>query len=191
MKNKFALLSLSALLIITTGCTPLPHKRPTTTQNTPRYTPPPVQQSYRPPAQPQYLPPPTSQYSPALQARQSIVKLAYQQLGTRYKYGGSSPREGFDCSGLVRYLHQNGASMNIPRTSVQQKNKSRTVQYANLQPGDLLFFKTSYKTNHVGVYIGNRQFIHAPNRRSKVKITTMDNAYWHRKFVKFGTFLES
>ena len=120
-----------------------------------------------------------------------IVKLAYQQLGIRYRYGGSSPREGFDCSGLTRYLYQNGAGIKIPRTSIQQRNKSRTVQYANLKPGDLLFFKTGSKTNHVGVYIGNHQFIHSPNQRSKVKVTTMNNAYWQRRFVKFGTFLGS
>ncbi len=180
MKNKLAL-GLSSLVVIATGCTPLPHKS-SQSQPLPHYTQPSVQQPYRPP-QPQH--------SPAIQARQSIVKLAYQQVGTRYRYGGSSPREGFDCSGLTRYLYQNGAGVKIPRTSVQQRNKSHTVQYASLQPGDLLFFKTGSKTNHVGVYIGNRQFIHAPNRRSRVKITTMDNAYWHRKFVKFGTFLDS
>ncbi len=182
MKNKLALLGLSSLVVIATGCAPLPHKS-SQRQALPRYTQPSVQQSYRPPAQPQY--------SPAIQTRKNIVKLAYQQLGIRYRYGGSSPREGFDCSGLTRYLYQNGAGIKIPRTSIQQRNKSRTVQYANLKPGDLLFFKTGSKTNHVGVYIGNHQFIHSPNQRSKVKVTTMNNAYWQRRFVKFGTFLGS
>jgi cell wall-associated NlpC family hydrolase len=124
-----------------------------------------------------------------MQARQGIIQQAYKALGTRYKYGGSSPREGFDCSGLMTYIHKNGAGINLPRTAAEQKNNSRTVRYSDLQPGDMLFFKTSSKVHHVGVYIGQRQFIHAPNRRSKVKITTMDNRYWHSKFVKFGTFL--
>lgn len=198
MKNKSPILGLIALALFTTACTPPQRyaQRPH-----PRYTPaPPVQRQYSPPpvmprAQ-QYTPPPQQHYSqtpndsPTLQARQSTIKLAYQALGTRYKYGGSSPREGFDCSGLMTYIYKNGAGINIPRTAAAQRNRSRTVNYAKLQPGDMLFFKTSAKSNHVGIYIGNRQFIHAPNRRSKVKITTMDNSYWHSKFVKFGTFLE-
>lgn len=188
MKNKLALFSLSSLVVIATGCTPLPYKS-SQRQASPRYRQSSVQQSYRPPAQPQYSP--STQYAPTIQTRNNIVKLAYQQIGIRYRYGGSNPREGFDCSGLTHYLYQNGAGIKIPRTSVQQRNKSRTVQYANLQPGDLLFFKTGAKTNHVGIYIGHHQFIHAPNQRSKVKITTMDNTYWQRKFVKFGTFLKS
>lgn len=193
MNNKSLLLGLIALVMLTTACTPRykqaqrPHHHyaPPVVRHNPS-TPP--QQHYTPPAQQQssYQP----NYSSAIQARQSIVKLAYQELGTRYKYGGSTPREGFDCSGLMTYIHKNGAGIKIPRTAAQQQNKSRTVNYAKLQPGDMLFFKTSSKSNHVGIYIGNRQFIHAPNRRSKVKITTMDNSYWHRKFVKFGTFLE-
>lgn len=181
MKNNFPLVGFIFLLFISTACTPLPHKSTYAPKNTPHYTQAPMRQQ-------QYPPPVNS--SPAIQTRQSVVKLAYQQIGTRYKYGGSSPREGFDCSGLMNYLHKKGAGVNIPRTAAQQRNKSHRVQYANLQPGDMLFFKTGSKTNHVGVYIGNRQFIHAPNRRSKVKITTMDNSYWHSKFVKFGTFLE-
>jgi cell wall-associated NlpC family hydrolase len=181
MKKKFSWGGFIILLVISTGCAPLPHRPPhAPAQQHQRYTTPATKH-------PQYSSP--ANYSPAIETRQSIVKLAYQQLGIRYKYGGSSPREGFDCSGLMNYLHKEGARVNIPRTASQQQNRSHTVQYANLQPGDMLFFKTSSKTNHVGVYIGNRQFIHAPNRRSKVKITTMDNAYWQSKFVKFGTFL--
>ncbi|MCK5918629.1 MAG: C40 family peptidase, partial [Cocleimonas sp.] len=160
MRNISPLVGLIALAISTTACTP-PQRHAKITQ--PHTT---------PPAQP-YSQNPT--YSPSHQARQSIVRLAYQELGTRYKFGGSSPREGFDCSGLMTYIHKNGASIKIPRTAAQQQNRSRTVNYAKLQPGDMLFFKTSTKSNHVGIYIGNRQFIHAPNRRSKVKITTMDN----------------
>jgi cell wall-associated NlpC family hydrolase len=186
MKPNFTLLGFITLTAITTACTP-PQRQiqrtPTShsTQVTPRHHPPPSQYQH-------YSSHPN--YSPAIQTRQSIVKLAHQTLGTRYKYGGSNPREGFDCSGLMTYLHKNGAGINIPRTAAQQQQKSQTLRYKEIQAGDLLFFKTSSKSNHVGVYIGNRQFIHAPNRRSNVKITTMDNAYWHSKFVQFGTFLK-
>lgn len=182
MKQLLSLLGLGIFCVLTTACTPLPQRQTHTVQRPPPYSPPPIQRQYKPPAQ---------NYSPAVQARQSIVQLAYNELGTRYKYGRASPREGFDCSGLMTYIHKNGAGVNIPRTAAQQRNRSRPVHYANLQPGDMLFFKTSSKTNHVGIYIGNRQFIHAPNRRSRVKITSMDNSYWFSKFVKFGTYLDS
>jgi cell wall-associated NlpC family hydrolase len=176
MKNKFPLVGLIALSIITTACTP-PQRQ--LQRPHPNYSQPSNQQnSYR------------QNVSPAIQARQGIVQQAYKVLGTRYKYGGSTPQEGFDCSGLMTYIHKTGAGISLPRTAAQQKNSSRTVRYNDLQPGDMLFFKTGSKTNHVGIYIGRRQFIHAPNRRSKVKITTMDNRYWHSKFVKFGSFLE-
>jgi cell wall-associated NlpC family hydrolase len=200
MKNIPLFLGLIVLVAFTTACTPRykQAQRPQHHYAPPvaRYNPPaPPRRQYTPP-QRKYIPPVQQQYShqanysPTIQARQSIVRLAYQELGTRYKYGGSNPREGFDCSGLMTYVYKNGAGIKIPRTAAQQQNKSRTVRYAEIQPGDMLFFKTSSKSNHVGIYIGNRQFIHAPNRRSKVKITTMDNSYWHSKFVKFGTFLE-
>ena len=192
MKNTFPLVGFLLLLVISTACTPFPHRSTQTSHHIPRYSQIPEKPHYIPPPirqQPQYSPPANS--SSARQTRQSIVNLAYQQVGTRYKYGGSSPRAGFDCSGLMNYLHKKGAGINIPRTAGQQRSKSHTVQYADLKPGDMLFFKTGSSTNHVGVYIGNRQFIHAPNRRSKVKITPMDNSYWHSKFVKFGTFLET
>ncbi len=189
MKQLFSLLGLSFFLILTTACTPLPQRQAHATQRlapniqrpVQRPTPPPIQRQYQAPVQ---------NYSPAIQARQNIVQLAYKELGTRYKYGGSSPSEGFDCSGLMTYLYKNGAGVNIPRTAAQQRNRSRPVRYEELQPGDMLFFKTSSKTNHVGIYIGNRKFIHAPNRRSRVKISSMDNSYWFSKFIKFGTYLD-
>jgi cell wall-associated NlpC family hydrolase len=198
MKNIPLFLGLIVLVAFTTACTPRykqmqrpqPHYMPPIAEYNPpvptgrRYTP--SQQKYISPAQQHYSQ--QANYSPTIQARQNIVRLAYQELGTHYKYGGSSPREGFDCSGLMTYIYKNGAGIKIPRTAAQQHNKSRTVPYSEIQPGDMLFFKTSPKSNHVGIYIGNHQFIHAPNRYSKVKISTMDNSYWHSKFIKFGTF---
>ncbi|RTZ66875.1 MAG: NlpC/P60 family protein [Aquificaceae bacterium] len=182
MKQLLFLFGLGFFLTLTTACTPLPQRQAHTIHRPPVYIPPPISQHRNPPAQ---------NYSPTIQARHNIVQLAYKQLGIRYKYGGSSPREGFDCSGLMTYVYKNGAGVNIPRTAAQQRNRSRLVRYEDLQPGDMLFFKTSSKTNHVGLYIGNRQFIHAPNRRSRVKISSMDNSYWFSKFIKFGTYLDS
>ena len=122
-------------------------------------------------------------------SRNLMVKIAWSTIGTPYKWGGNNPQQGFDCSGLMTYIHKNALGKRIPRTAAQQRDSSRTINYNQLQPGDMLFFKTSAKSNHVGIYVGNRQFIHAPSGGKLVKISSMDSSYWYKRFVKFGTFL--
>ena len=121
-------------------------------------------------------------------ARNRLLGIAKNTLGTRYKYGGTNPRSGFDCSGLLSYIHKQGLGLNIPRTAAAQRDNSRTLSYAQLQPGDILFFKTGKRSNHAGIYIGNRQFIHASTSKRRVMVAKMDSKYWHSRFVKFGTF---
>ena len=121
--------------------------------------------------------------------RNLISRMAHSTIGAPYKWGGNNPHQGFDCSGLMSYVHQKALGINIPRTAAQQRDKSRTVSYQNLQPGDMLFFKTGRNSNHVGIYIGNRKFVHAATGSKHVKVASMDSAYWHSRFVKFGTFL--
>jgi len=122
-------------------------------------------------------------------ARLQMMKVAHSVVGAPYKWGGNNPQQGFDCSGFTRFVHKNALGLNIPRVTAQQRDNSRTINYAQLQPGDMLFFKTSSRSNHVGIYIGNRKFIHAPSSGKHVSIATMDSAYWHKRFVKFGTYL--
>ncbi|MCK5902127.1 MAG: C40 family peptidase [Cocleimonas sp.] len=188
MKTIIPLFSLGTLILFSTICNALPLQH--NAHLNPYYRPTPFY--YEPPSEAfEPLEQEEAYYSPVFEARENVVRLAYQELGTRYKYGGSNPREGFDCSGLMQYIYKNGAGVHIPRTASQQRNRSRTVQYQNLQVGDMMFFKTSSRTHHVGIYVGNRQFIHAPNRRSRVKLTSIDNRYWHQHFVKFGSYFES
>ena len=122
-------------------------------------------------------------------ARQLISIMAHSTIGAPYKWGGNNPKHGFDCSGLMSYVHKNSLGINIPRTAAQQRDQSRTITYEQLQVGDMLFFKTGRNSNHVGVYIGNRKFIHAATGSKHVKVASMDSPYWHKRFVKFGTFL--
>lgn len=122
-------------------------------------------------------------------ARQLISRMAHSTIGTPYKWGGNNPHQGFDCSGLMSYVHKNALGINIPRTAAAQRDHSRTITYEELQPGDMLFFKTGRNSNHVGVYIGNRKFVHAATGSKHVKVASMDSSYWHKRFVKFGTFL--
>ncbi len=140
-------------------------------------------------------PRPTVQYIPQATpytihpARNKMVQLATSAIGTPYKWGGDSPQKGFDCSGLMTYVHKHALGIKIPRTTAQQRDRSRSIPYRQLQPGDMLFFKTGSRSNHVGIYIGERKFVHAPSRGKRVTVATMDNAYWHKRFVKFGSFL--
>jgi len=129
------------------------------------------------------------QQSPIHPARNRMMQIAKSTIGAPYKWGGNNPQRGFDCSGLMSYVHKNALGLKIPRTAAKQRDNSRTINFAQLQPGDMLFFKTGKKSNHVGVYIGNRKFIHAPSSGKRVTVASMDSSYWYKRFVKFGTYL--
>lgn len=106
---------------------------------------------------------------------QALVNTAKKYLGVPYVWGGTSPR-GFDCSGLVQYVcRQNGIS--VPRVAASQRNAGRYVSRANLQPGDLVFFSSGGRVNHVGIYIGNGNMIHAPQTGDVVKISSINSSY--------------
>ncbi len=124
-------------------------------------------------------------------SRRSILAAAFSSLGVHYRWGGNSPRQGFDCSGLTRFAHKK-VNITIPRTALKQSQASRTLQRRDLRPGDMIFFKTSGRVvNHVGIYIGNGQFIHAASGGGKVAIDDLRKNYWQKRLVKYGTFLHS
>lgn len=109
---------------------------------------------------------------------QMMVDVAKQYIGVRYVWGGSSPN-GFDCSGLVQYVARQ-CGFSIARTANRQYNYGTYVEKANLQPGDLVFFANTYTSgiSHVGIYIGDGDFIHAPNSGSNVKISSLNSGYY-------------
>lgn len=114
--------------------------------------------------------------------RKNLARDAHQYLGVPYKWGGTNS-SGFDCSGLVRAVYQlNGLS--LPRISRDQFNTGKFVLKSHLQAGDLVFFTTnkSKVVNHVGIYIGNGKFIHAPGKGKKVTIANLENNYWKRVY---------
>ncbi|MRX26622.1 C40 family peptidase [Kangiella sp. HZ709] len=115
----------------------------------------------------------------------AIVSMAKRMLGQPYRYGGSNPLEGFDCSGLVLFTHSQ-VSKGMPRVSKAQYAQSKTVSLKDLRPGDLLFYKTSSTPTHVTIYIGDRKFIHAPSSGKEVKVASMDNPYFKPRLVKAG-----
>lgn len=111
---------------------------------------------------------------------QAIVNTAKKYLGVPYVWGGTSPR-GFDCSGLVQYVcRQNGISVN--RVAADQIRNGTRVSKSNLEPGDLVFFGKG-RINHVGIYVGNGQMIHAPQTGDVVKIVSINSGYYASRYV--------
>ena len=105
-----------------------------------------------------------------------IADTALSMVGTPYLFGGSTPH-GFDCSGLVYFAYgQNG--MKVPRTSREQRRRAKPVNRRSLKRGDLLFFDTGWKSGHVGIYIGDSQFVHSPSSGQRVSVVRLDVGYF-------------
>ena len=112
-----------------------------------------------------------------------LVELAESKLGCKYVWGAAGPNT-FDCSGLAYWCHKQ-LGIEIPRTSLAQSKSGALVNKSDLQVGDLVFFKTtSAEVGHVGIYIGNNQFIHAPNKNKPVKIDSLDSSYYSSRYVR-------
>jgi cell wall-associated NlpC family hydrolase len=128
-----------------------------------------------------FIQPPASMT--AQQAISEITSRSVLLLGTPYRLGGSSPAEGFDCSGLIAHVVQDAFRLRFPRTTEEQSLVGKPVSRHAIEPGDLVFFNTLGRPNsHVGVYLGDRRFLHAPNRRGVVRIESLDQSYWSARF---------
>jgi cell wall-associated NlpC family hydrolase len=126
----------------------------------------------------------TPRHAPAARPHPG-VSIATAQVGTPYRYGGSSPR-GFDCSGLVYYSYRK-AGIEVPRTTRAQLHAAQRVPLSRLNPGDLLFFKLGRQpVSHVAIYAGNGRFIHAPSSGKRVSYDSMSNPYWKNRLVAAG-----
>ena len=130
------------------------------------------------------VPEPALQPAPELSQAGDAAIFAMGQLGSPYKFGGTSPA-GFDCSGLVRYSY-GLAGLTLPRETREQRKVTRRLEPDDaLVTGDLLFF--NYGKNgslHVGLYVGNREFVHAPSSGGKVRVEPMDAPHWKKRFIE-------
>ena len=118
--------------------------------------------------------------------RKALIALAMNLRDVRYVRGGHSPSTGFDCSGFVRYVFAHAIGVQLPTNSASQFLAGLKVKRADMKPGDLVFFHTSgryRRITHVGIYISNGQFIHAPTYGKRVQISSLDEAYWAKRFV--------
>lgn len=117
------------------------------------------------------------------QAAAELTSRSLLLLGTPYRAGGRRPSEGFDCSGFVHHVVKESFGLRPPRTSEDQSRIGTRVSRSDLVAGDLVFFNTTGRRNsHVGVYLGEGRFVHAPTRRGVVRIDHMSQEYWDRRF---------
>jgi cell wall-associated NlpC family hydrolase len=112
-----------------------------------------------------------------------LAMRAMALVGVQYRYGGNSPEDGMDCSGLVGYVFKETWGMDLPRTSEEISRIGKKVERHELLPGDLVFYNTLKRAfSHVGIYLGDNKFVHSPSAGGQVRIERMDVNYWEKRF---------
>ncbi|SAL62249.1 NLP/P60 family lipoprotein [Caballeronia peredens] len=115
--------------------------------------------------------------------REEISIQAMSLVGVPYRWGGNTPDAGFDCSGLVRYVVDRAASVNLPRTTADMSSRGESVEPDEIAPGDLIFFNTTGRPHsHVGIYVGKLRFVNAPSTGGTVRLDYLTNPYWAKRF---------
>ncbi|NOL49453.1 C40 family peptidase [Pelistega europaea] len=110
-----------------------------------------------------------------------LAQAALNYRGVRYRFGGTTP-QGFDCSGLIYYTASKHMGVELPRSSASMAKVGTSVSRDKLQPGDLVFFNTrGFRNSHVGIYLGNNEFLHAPRTGKPVRVEKMDD-YWNKRY---------
>jgi cell wall-associated NlpC family hydrolase len=129
---------------------------------------------------------PAAATAPAINATDRASNVALQalaHLGTPYRAGGLSPRTGFDCSGLVAYVYREGAGLALPRNTLDLSLLGEPIERAALRPGDLVFYNTQRREySHVGIYLGEDRFIHAPSSNGVGRVENLHADYWKRRY---------
>lgn len=114
-----------------------------------------------------------------------VLQRALALIGTPYRWGGSSPDSGFDCSGLVGYVFRNALGIELPRVSREMAKTGQLVaDRSKLAEGDLVFFGKSGEIDHVGIYLGDGRFVHAPRTGRDVTVSSLDTGYWSEKYLE-------
>lgn len=130
------------------------------------------------------VPPPMPPFSkPILSPSEQLIERAKGLLGIPYKFAGSSPETGFDCSGLIRFVFREVLGINLPGRAEDIGRGGEKLSDALLSPGDLVFFNTLNRPlSHVGIYLGNRLFLHSPSTGGVVRIESMTLPYWSKRY---------
>ena len=126
----------------------------------------------------------TARHSPSASSVQKLLGEGLMYIGVPYRWGGSSPITGMDCSGLVQLVFRNSVGIDLPRTALEQSAQGNRVNQLDLKPGDLVFFNTMGENiSHVGIYVGNGKFLHAPATGKLVRIDKLSTKFWERRYV--------
>ena len=121
---------------------------------------------------------------------QEMVLFALGLLDTGYRFGGRNPNAGLDCSGMVAYIVENISTRQLPHNAAQIADRTRPIDVSELRPGDLVFFNTMKRRHsHMGIYIGDGRFVHAPNSRGRVRVERLDNRYFAQRIDGARTLL--
>ena len=140
--------------------------------------------SLPPPAPPHYI-----TLSDPSQAQEAVMT-ALGLVDTGYRFGGAHPEAGLDCSGMVSYVYVRATGLALPHNAARMAAMTRPVERAKLRPGDLVFFNTENRpTSHVGLYIGEGRFIHAPSSRGKVQISSLNTGWFASRFETARTLM--
>lgn len=119
----------------------------------------------------------------AFDGAEATLERALGYIGIRYRRGGSSPETGFDCSGFVRHVFGETLGLQLPHNAKAISLQGERVERTELMPGDLVFFDTMRRAfSHVGIYLGNNLFVHAPRAGGRVRIEDMTDGYWSRRY---------
>jgi cell wall-associated NlpC family hydrolase len=111
------------------------------------------------------------------------LNYALNLIGVNYKYGGTQPATGFDCSGFVSHVFRQVAGLSLPHNALAISRQGKQISVNELQPGDLVFFNTLRRSfSHVGIYIGNNRFVHAPSSGGGVEVVSLQDKYWVNRF---------
>ena len=135
--------------------------------------------------EPIVVPPPlqVSFVDRATATAQDAIDQAMDLIGIRYRRGGGSPEAGFDCSGFVSHVFREGLGLILPRSSKDMSKSGQAIGRDELRPGDLVFFNTMRSAfSHVGIYLGDNQFVHAPRSGGRVRIEDIRDGYWTKRF---------
>jgi cell wall-associated NlpC family hydrolase len=114
---------------------------------------------------------------------ETLINNAMQLIGVRYRWGGNTPQSGLDCSGFVRYVFNDTFGFLLPRKSAQMSKVGLQIRKDELQPGDWVFFNTMrHAFSHVGIYLGDNKFIHAPSKGKSIRVDDMTKVYWEKRY---------
>lgn len=117
--------------------------------------------------------------------------LAMGLIDTGYRFGGKNPEAGFDCSGMVAYVFDKAAGVKVSGSAADIARRGRAIGRHELQPGDLVFFNTMNRPfSHVGIYIGEQRFVHAPSTNGRVRVERLDSEYFARRYEAARTLLD-